>query len=418
MGSPLWQIATKIVVGLLVTACASAARPALVTPTIPASSPTATPPVSAPPKASPQSSPVSATPSATPDHIALPTWTATANMAVARSGNTATLLPDGRVLVTGGGGEDTRYEGGPRSASAELYDRSSGTWIAAPRMIDARVWHSATLLSDGSVLVVGGSVNLREAELFHRGTGKWIATGSTSTPQGGQTATLLLDGRVLVVGGNPGSEFDPLATAELYDPTTGRWTATGSMAVGRVGHTATLLPDGMVLVVGGGSEVRPDEGPYLSATAELYDPVTGRWMATGKMTQARSGHTATLLPDGAVLVAGGGPGDGELYNPNTGRWTVTESMTEARGSGHTATLLRDGTVLVAGGLGPGSDPIALTSAELFDPRSGRWTATGGMAEAHGFSQTATLLSDGRVLVAGGFWRVRLSSAELYDPRKG
>jgi uncharacterized delta-60 repeat protein len=343
-------------------------------------------------------------------------------MAVARSGHTATLLPDGRVLVVGGGDEDTLLEGGPRSPTAELYVPRSGDWTAAPRMIEARVWHSATLLPDGSVLVVGGSGNLREAELFHPSTGNWIATGSTSTPEGsGHTATLLLDGRVLVAGGNPGSEFDPLAAAELYDPTTGRWTLTVSMATARSWHTATLLADGRVLVIGGGSEERREEGPYRSATAELYDPRTGRWTTTDNMTEARFGHTATLLPDGKVLVVGGDPGDGtiaqsaELYDPSSGRWTATGSMAEARGSGHTATLLSDGRVLVAGGVGPGSDPIPLASAELYDPRSGQWAATGSLNNAHGFSSTATLLSDGRVLVAGGDDRGTLASAELFDP---
>jgi N-acetylneuraminic acid mutarotase len=289
-------------------------------------------------------------------------------------------------------------------------------------MIEARVWHSATLLPDGSVLVVGGSGNLREAELFYPSTRNWIATGSTSTPEGsGHTATLLLDGRVLVAGGNPGSEFDSLAAAELYDPTTGRWTITASMTTTRSWHTATLLADGRVLVVGGGSEERREEGPYRSATAELYETSTGRWTATATMTAPRFGHTATLLPDGKVLVAGGDPGDGtialsaELYDPSSGRWTATGSMAEARGSGHTATLLPDSTVLVAGGVGPGSDPIPVASAELYDPRSGRWTAAGSMAEARGFWSTATLLLDGRVLVAGGFLRSPLASAELFDP---
>jgi len=342
-------------------------------------------------------------------------------MAVARSGHTATRLPDGRVLVVGGGGEETVLEGLPRSPTAELFDPGTGTWIATPRMIEARAGHSATLLSDGSVLVVGGSGNFLTAELFDPSTGMWIATGSTSTPQGGgHTATLLADGRVLVAGGNPGSEFDPLATAELYDPTTGRWTVTTSMATARSWHTATLLADGRVLVVGGGSDERGEEVP--SAAAELYDPRSGRWTATAKVSEARFGHTATLLPDGTVLVAGGNHPNGapaqsvELYDPSSGRWTATESMAEVRSS-HTATVLADRMVLVAGGVGPGTDPVRLTSAELYDPGSGRWTMTGSMAAPHGFSQTATLLSDGRVLVAGGFHGSRLASAELYDPEE-
>jgi len=416
MRSSRSRLTTTIPAALLVVACASGTSPAAISPSPTSPSPAMTNLLPTPSPAPP------ATPPATPATIAPGAWTATTNMAVARSGHTATLLADGRLLVIGGGGEETLLEGLPRSATAELFDPGIATWIGARRMIEARAGHSATLLSDGSVLLVGGSGNFREAELFFPSTVEWMATGSTSAPQGvGHTATLLADGRVLVVGGNPGSEFDPLATAELYDPTTGRWTATASMAVPRSWHTATLLADGRVLVVGGGSEVRRAEGAYLSATAELYDPSTGRWTSTDTMTEARFGHTATLLPDGNVLVAGGDPGDGtiarsaELYDARSGRWTATGSMAEVRGSGHTATLLADGTVLVAGGVGPGSDPFPVTSAERYDPRSGGWSAAGSMTEARGLSPTASLLLDGRVLVAGGFLVSRLASAELFDP---
>jgi len=405
------RAAATMAVILLAAACTSVTSPAAITPSPTASSPDVTSPHPTPSRTPP------ATLSATPAGIAPGAWTATTNMAVARSGHTATLLPDGRVLVVGGGGEDTLLEGGPRSPTAESFDPGTATWSAAARMIEARVWHSATLLLDGSVLVVGGSGGLREAELFHPSTGEWIATGSTSTPQGsGHTATLLADGRVLVAGGNPGSEFDPLATAELYNPDSGRWTATASMATARSWHTATLLPDGRVLVVGGGSDERGEQVP--SATAELYDPSSGRWTATATMTTGRLGHTATLLPDGKVLVAGGDPGDGtiaqsaELYDPSSGSWTATGSLTEAHGFGHTATLLPDGTVLVAGG-----------SAELYDLSVGRWTTTDKMTDER-YGHTATLLADGTVLVAGGFrdsdglgmefW----ASAALYHPTGG
>jgi N-acetylneuraminic acid mutarotase len=178
------------------------------------------------------------------------------------------------------------------------------------------------------------------------------------------TITLLRDGRMLVAGG----QFFGLGTAELYDPDSGTWTATGSMAEGRIGHTAALLPDGRVLVAGGYTNDSSGSFATMLASAELYDPSNGTWTVTGNMIQARNDHTATSLPDGTVLVAGGSNvssgtqlASAELYDPNSGSWTITVSMTEAR-SGHTATLLLDGTVLVAGAGGG--------TPELYDPGSG------------------------------------------------
>src|SRR5205807_1013941 len=182
------------------------------------------------------------------------------------------------------------------------------------------------------------------------------------------TATLLPNGKVLVAGGDPasgGTLPGATATAELYDPSTGSWSVTGSMAFPRNGHTATLLPDGKVLVAGGATPGTAYGGAVQSAAtaaAELYDPSTGSWSVTASMATARFAHTATLLPSGNVLVAGGyngsgAPAEAELYDPSTGGWTVTGSMTTSR-TGATATLLRSGNVLVAGG-GP-------ASAELYE----------------------------------------------------
>jgi hypothetical protein len=250
----------------------------------------------------------------------------------------------------------------------------------------------------------------------------------------GHTATLLGDGTVLVVGGYP------LASAELYDPITGTWSRTGDMAAPHSGHTATLLPDGTVLVAGGqvanpvsseplvhrfGRAVSPP--PHTSA--ELYDPSTWSWTTTGEMVTPTANHTATLLPDGTVLVAGGdvyavtrnttGPplSSAQLFDPDSGTWTATSNMSVARET-HVAELLPDGTVLVAGGYSVKGGRI-LVSAERYEPVSVRWFPAANMNVRRAFA-AAALLADGRVLVIGGQDSVQgqrneLASAEVYDP---
>ncbi len=212
---------------------------------------------------------------------------------------------------------------------------------------------------------------------------------------------------------------DSLSSAELYGVGAGTWAYTGSMSTPRDLHTATLLNNGQVLVAGGENE---NIGALLS-TAELYNPGTGTWTLTGSMSVARGGAQATLLGNGTVLIEGGSgtPGailsSAELYNPGTGTWTLTGSTAAARVD-HTATLLPNGKVLVAGGDGL---TASLSSAELYDPATGSWTATGSMNVGR-YLHTATLLPNGKVLVAGGINLasnpVTVDSAELYDPATG
>ncbi len=330
-------------------------------------------------------------------------WTFTGSLNPGRYAHTATLLPNGKVLVAFGGGTSDLLSG------AELYGAASGNWSATSSLNPARDGHTATLLPNGKVLVAGGSRNGSGAALYNPATGSWSATGSLNVARIGHTATLLPNGKVLVVGG-AGSGFEDLPSAELYDPTSETWTFTGSLNIARAGHTATLLPNGMVLVAGG-------EDVFGSfASAELYNPATGSWAATDSLNTARSEHTATLLPNGKVLVAAGyeASASAELYDPASGTWTFTGSLNTAREQ-HTATLLQNGKVLVAGGFGNSG---SLASAELYDPATGSWSATGSLNTAR-YIHTASLLQNGKVLVAGGLERVGnddqvLSSAELYD----
>jgi hypothetical protein len=279
--------------------------------------------------------------------------------------HTATLLTDGKVLVVAGIVPNEGGLPGDPSASAELYYPASGVWTAVGNLANARVGHTATLLPNGMVLVAGGrdgSYNATPvAELYDPTSGTWGVTGSLHTARYSHTATLLPNGMVLVAGGYDTSD---LASAELYNPASGTWSATGDLAAARDSHTATLLPNGMVLVVGGVN------GGLQLASAELYDPANETWSVTGSLTPGRFAHTATSLANGMVLVGGGFsdelPGsfvipDTELYNPASGTWSYSATLNNARFR-HSAILLLSGKVLVAGGLVPITDG----TGDLFD----------------------------------------------------
>jgi hypothetical protein len=340
-------------------------------------------------------------------------WTTTGSLDTARFEHTATLLPNGMVLVAGG------LDGsGTLLASAELYDPASGSWTATGSLNVARVDQTATLLPNGLVLVAGGVIRsgyTASAELYDPASGSWTRTGSLNVARSAHTATLLPNGMVLVAGGI-GNDFNLSATAELYDPMSGRWMLTGSLHTGRDNHTATLLPNGTVLVAAG-----LDGDFNISTGAEIYDPASGTWAVTGNLNTARRNHTATLLPDGRVLVAGGFDIDfnpsksAELYDPASGSWTITSSLNNGRYF-HTATLLPEGTVLVAGGFDDSFN--SSSKAELYDPASESWTPTGSLNNARD-RHTATLLADGAVLVAGGDGTDDvLASAELFQSGGG
>ncbi|HEX9988829.1 MAG TPA: kelch repeat-containing protein [Chloroflexia bacterium] len=320
------------------------------------------------------------------------TLKATGSMSVGRCCHTATLLPNGKVLVAGGFEQE-----GDLQASVELYDPAAGKFVPTGNMTIARVGHSATLLKTGKVLLVGGfgdNGQLSSADIYDPVTGKFTPTGSMTNRRGGFTATLLKDGRVLVAGGNDGTW---LASAEIYDPATGKFTPTGSMSTVRAAHAAALLGDGRVLVTGG------DTGrSTVLASAELYDPATGRFSSAGNMSVVRHKHAATSLADGSVLVIGGSDARDwtgryksvEVYDAAGRKFVAKGNMSVARFKLADATaLLPDGRLLIAGGA---------EQVEVYDPAKDTFSTAEGQMDAWRMYQTATTLPDGRVLIVGGY----------------
>jgi N-acetylneuraminic acid mutarotase len=282
-----------------------------------------------------------------------------------RAAHTATLLQSGKVLVAGGAGDGVDLFGDSVPiATAELYDPATETWSRVGNLATARLGHTATLLPDGKVLVVGGYNGNgipNDAELYDPETATWSVTGSRHVADFDHTATLLRNGSVLAVGGN---------RAELYDPHTGTWNNTASSRVARRKHTATLLADGRVLVASGEAGVSHTQ----TNSAEVYNPDTSTWSDAGTLSFSRWNHTATLLPSGKVLIVGGLNIVGrvgsilsrdELFDPETMTWSSLSSINAAR-TEHTATLLPNGKVMVAGGY---NQDTILSSAEIYDPDS-------------------------------------------------
>jgi hypothetical protein len=358
-------------------------------------------------------------------------FTPGADLANARLAHTATLLTDGRVFVAGGGQGPDLIDGFWVVPDAEIFDPAAGT--LSPAGISARDGHTATLLQSGQVLLAGGETGWcncnpygnpapvvgSSADLYAPATGKISPTGDMNVGRESHTATLLRDGRILIVGGYhlDARQWDWLSegSAEIYDPVTGIFSMTGSLNEPRATHTATLLADGRVLIAGGWGG-----NPRLTS-AEIYDPSTGKFTLTGTMNIDRARHAATLLNNGQVLLTGSGdfPGSlaAELYDPSTGSFTSTGNISVYR-EWHTSTLLQNGKVLITGGL----HQVADSSAEIYDPSTGLFSPAGKLNSAR-FLHTATALADGTILIIGGagtddppynFRLDILSSTEIYS----
>ncbi len=305
---------------------------------------------------------------------------------------------------------------------------SAQTFTPTGSMSSPRVLHTAILLNNGMVLIVGGYPEygpqpIASAELYDPATGTFSPTGSMGTARASAKAIRLNNGKVLILGGSSGTEAS--ASAELYDPATGTFTATGNMTVSRYLPTASLLNNGKVLVAGGwgGSLAPPAGGPLYSV--DLYDPETGFFTPAGSMTEPRYFHSAAVLNNGKVLLAGGclWPNslyleNAELYDPGDGSFTATAGNMSTGRESNVTVLLKNGKVLLAGGWRP-SPPYTLVDAEVFDPATDAFVATGSM-NIDRYGHTGTLLNDGKVLIAGGsrHGQPQSPTAELYEPATG
>ncbi len=327
-------------------------------------------------------------------------WTNTGTLNTPRTAHTATLLASGQVLVVGG-------ENAARTflTSAELYNPGTGNWAVTGSTATPRLDHTATLLPNGEVLVAGGYLGLNSqyqaiytatAELYNPSSGTWKTTGSMTVPRALHGATLLPNGQVLVAGGT-----NATTNAELYDPSKGTWTQTGSLPNFHL-FALTLLRDGRALAV--------DESDSSYTPGQLYDSSTRKWKATTQMYYSHAGVSTALLTNGNMLVYGNKFScyAAEFYNPSTNIWARTQGQCGNAISFGPLALLGNGKVLLAGGVVVYSGKSFPTAnCDLYDPSTNGWSATGSLKQS--VRHSATRLLNGQVLAVGG------SDAELYTP---
>ena len=329
-----------------------------------------------------------------------------AAVAEGRWGHSATLLNDGRVLVVGG-----QLKPSIALTSAEIYDPSTGAWSSAGSMSVKRgEGHTATLLNDGTVLIAGDD-EYSSAEIYDPSNNSWSSAGTTNDARQWASADLLSDGRVLVAGGLDVTKTGKTEffSSEIYDPSTGEWTASGVMEMGHTSHSSVVIDDKIIV--------------FGEKNAEIFDPSTGTWSSAGIPNVERTqGTTATLMKNGKVMISGGGYNQEgwtgqyhvmatvQLYDPSNSTFTSTTIMTEPR-QFHTAILQDDGSVMVVGS----------KQIETYDTGTALWTPVANMMTEHGEAYTATQLKDGRILVVGGKIEIEkgkfagITSVEIFDP---
>ncbi len=316
----------------------------------------------------------------------------------ARAAHAATLLTDGTVLITGGFAQDR--EDHPL-AEAEIFDPRTNTFRSAGEMTTGRHSHTATVLPDGRVLIVGGYVGraASTSEMFDPNSGRFERGPDPAVARASHRATALNGGRILISGGEDAAGRI-LSSVEVYDPASNAFSEVAALTTPRVSHTQTLLADGALLIVGGTSGRRSET--RILTSAEVFDPVTNASTEVGEMKWPRYKHAAVGLKDGSVLVIAGSDerdwrghyDSAEIYNPVTNAFSETGSLNSARFKLQTAAeRLSGGRVLVAGGSG---------TVELFDPETATFHVVAGGLDDSWFFSTATAFDDGRALIAGGY----------------
>lgn len=320
-----------------------------------------------------------------------------AEMKASRATHRATLLNDGRVLVTGG-----FYDGWKSQASAEIFDPKTNQFLTVEKMKTARASHTATLLPDGKVLIAGGFADgnyLDSVEIFNPKTNTFILIGKMTMPRSEQIAVLLKNGKVLLAGG-VGTGWTFLDSAEIFDPKTNQFSRIGNMKAAREAHTATLLKDGRVLITGGHQGRR--SAMQVFSSTEIFDPAKNEFSKGADLTVRRHKHDAVLLDDGQVLIVGGSDERDargaytttEIFNPSENSFTKVAEMNLSRYKlNGTTVLLKDGRILIAGGS---------NQAEVFNPNDKSFSLTDESFGSDRLFSTATLLQNGKVLIVGGY----------------